>query len=201
MGNERVGQTRNGTGEVQGVSKEPYPEHPILLVDDEVNILDSTKATLRLHGITNVECCRDSRQVMTLLKKKKFSVILLDILMPHINGNELLPGIVAEYPEIPVIMLTALDERKTAVECMKDGASDYLVKPTDTPDLLKVIREALALIYGETENDTPPSGISLKDLKNPEAFSGIITESPKMYQVFKEIEEIAPSKLSVLITG
>jgi DNA-binding NtrC family response regulator len=125
------------------MSKEPYPEFPVLIVDDEENFLDSTKATLRINGITNVECCQDSRKVMSLLERKKFSLILLDIIMPHIGGIELLPNIVEEYPGLQVIMLTAVTDLLTAVECKKMGAFDYICKPFEGQQLLDSIRKAL----------------------------------------------------------
>jgi DNA-binding NtrC family response regulator len=126
------------------MSKVPYPGLPVLIIDDEEHFLDSIVPILRINGITNVECCQDSLEVMPLLKKKKFSVILLDIKMPGIKGTELLPKITAEYPEIPVIMVTSVDnEISTVVDCIKQGAFDYLVKPVETAKLITTIQHAL----------------------------------------------------------
>jgi FixJ family two-component response regulator len=58
-------------------------------------------------------------------------VIILDLFMPHVSGQELLPRLTREYPEIPVVVMTASQEVETAVSCMKEGAFDYLVKPVE----------------------------------------------------------------------
>ncbi|HLP62123.1 MAG TPA: response regulator, partial [Candidatus Deferrimicrobium sp.] len=111
----------------------------------EKNFLNSIDFELRSHGITHVECCRDSRNVMALLKSKKYSVILLDILMPHITGDELLPQIVEAFPELPVIVVTAFPDKETSINCMKKGAFDCHTKPIDTKELIRTIRNALEL--------------------------------------------------------
>jgi DNA-binding NtrC family response regulator len=125
------------------MGKRLYPEYPILLVDDEEHFLSIMKATLRLNGISHVECCSDSRDVMTLLAQKKYSLILLDILMPHINGDELLPGIIEKYPDVKVIVLTALNDEAIALKCKDIGAFDYIIKPFDSDQLIASIQEVL----------------------------------------------------------
>jgi len=124
-----------------------YPKNPILIVDDEADFLNSTHTTLKRKGITNVELCDKSIDVMPRLKEKKYSLILLDIIMPDIRGNDLLPEIMENYVGIPVIMLTAWNDIETAFQCRKKGARDFLLKPIDTPQLLEKIRGVL----GSTE--------------------------------------------------
>jgi len=118
-------------------------EYPVLIVDDRDDILNSLKVSLLRNGITEVETCQDSRQVMSLLEKKKFSLILLDIVMPHIRGDELLPRIVKEYPGIPVIMITAYPTVENAVGCIRKGAFDYVIKPFSTSKLIEKVWKAL----------------------------------------------------------
>ena len=125
------------------MSRELYPKYPVLLVDNEADFLNSLKIKLKQNGINNIECCQDSLKVMPGLKEKKYSLILLDILMPGIKGNELLPKIVEEYPDIAVIMLTASPDNDYISECMKKGATDYLVKPFDDAQLIRMIRSTL----------------------------------------------------------
>ncbi|MBF0431165.1 MAG: response regulator [Fibrobacteria bacterium] len=120
-----------------------YPEKPVLLVDDEQEYLQSASFSLRSSGINNVIKCQDSREVMGLLEEKKASAIVLDNLMPFLNGVDLLPQIVNSYPDLPVIMLTAINEIETAVECMKQGAFDYLVKPVEKQRLITSVRRAI----------------------------------------------------------
>ncbi|HLP60717.1 MAG TPA: response regulator [Candidatus Deferrimicrobium sp.] len=129
-------------------NQDKYPEFPILVVDDEKNFLNSMDFILRSKGISNVECCSDSTEVMPRLKNKKYSVILLDLKMRGITGEELLEKIVEEYPRTPVIILTAIDMVEIAVRCIKKGAFDYLGKPVVTEKLIKTIQDALRLASG-----------------------------------------------------
>ena len=134
------------------MDEEIYPESPILIVDDEQNFLKSINFRLRSEGITNVELCQKSQEVLPRLKKKKYSLILLDLIMPHPRGEELLPQIIEKYPKIPVIVITADKDLEKAVECLRDGAFDYLVKPVDTRRLLEKVRNGLDFI-GKAQSD------------------------------------------------
>jgi DNA-binding NtrC family response regulator len=178
-----------------------YPEYPILLVDDEKHYLNGLEFNLNARGLTHVECCEDSRQVMPLLREKKFSLILLDILMPHISGTTLLPKIVGNYPGIPVILLTAVSETETVVDCMKAGAFDYLVKPIEPKKLHKKVKQALDFLYARNEDNRLQQCLFSETPKNPGAFSKIITKNKRMMSIFKYIEEIAETGMPVLITG
>lgn len=131
------------------MNPELYPESPVLIVDDDKNFLNSVETTLLTNGITNVECCEDSREVMALLKNKKFSLVFLDLSMPNLSGEELLPQIIEEYPEIKVIILTGIIDVETAVACMKQGAADFVMKPIDTPRLIETIRNNLSAVGKE----------------------------------------------------
>jgi FixJ family two-component response regulator len=124
-----------------------FPVYPVLLVDDEEPFLNSIYMTLKSEGITNVERCKDSQEVIPLLKEKRFSLILLDILMPHIRGDVLLPQILEEQPDVKVIMITAVNEIETAVECMSAGAVDYLVKPVEKSQLIEKVKKILHSLY------------------------------------------------------
>jgi DNA-binding response OmpR family regulator len=125
------------------MKKKPYPELPILVVDDEESFLDSMKATLRVDGITNVVCCQDSRDVIPLLAQKKFSLIILDVLMPYIRGDELLPEIREKYPDQKVILLTAISRESTKINPSNNCDVDYINKPFDSPQLIAKIKGSL----------------------------------------------------------
>lgn len=127
--------------------KKSYESPPILVVDDDKDFLNSVEFILHSDEITNVECYEDGRDVMSLLERKKYSLILLDLVLPHVSGEELLQKIVAKYPEIPVIILTGENDVKTAVACMKFGALDYLVKPFESSRLLKAVRNSLDIDF------------------------------------------------------
>jgi DNA-binding NtrC family response regulator len=183
------------------MQKELFPGSPILIVDDDKNFLNSMDLELHSKGITNVECCQDSLEVLPRLKDKQYSLILLDMVMPGISGEELLLAIVDLYPQIPVIVITGFPGSKTAEDCMEKGAFDYLKKPIDTNDLLRTIHNALELkdhqqvirMKKELFSGDRPQG-----LKN---IPGIITRDDNMKDIFKIIGLVAVTSKPVLIRG
>lgn len=177
------------------------PDKPILLVDDEVNFLLSAELTISSNGIKNVETCSNSKDVMKLLSKQDYSLVVLDINMPNISGSELLPQIVKKYPHIPVIVLTAVNNVENAVQSMKDGAFDYVVKPVDDTRLIATIRRGLEFTQIKNENELLKQSLLKERLEHPEAFEHIITRSGSMRAIFRYIEAIARTNLPVLITG
>jgi DNA-binding NtrC family response regulator len=183
------------------MQKELFPGSPILIVDDDKNFLNVMDFELHSKGITNVECCQESMEVLPRLKKKKYSLILLDMVMPGISGDELLLKIVELYTEIPVIVVTGFPESKTAEDCMQKGAFDYLKKPIDTNDLIRTIRNALELKDHEQVIRMKKdlfSGDRHQKLKN---IPGIITRDDKMVEIFQTIGMIAATSKPVLIRG
>ena len=178
-----------------------FPEKPVLLIDDEEHFLLSAELTISSHGIKNTETCSNSKDVLNLLKKKEFSLIVLDINMPDISGSELLPQIVKKYPHIPVIVLTAVNNVENAVQSMKDGAFDYVVKPVDDTRLVATIKRGLEFTEIRNENELLKQSLLKERLEHPEAFENIITRSGSMRAIFRYIEAIAKTNLPVLITG
>lgn len=178
-----------------------YPVNPILVVDDEESILLSIDTTLQLAGINNVLTCSDSRQVLPIVRKRNPSVILLDLNMPHMDGEAILDQISIHHAEIPVIIITGRIDTDTAVECMKSGAFDYIVKPVDENRLLASVKKSLQ--FGELHQENKALNDKLREgnLKNPEAFAEIITNSPKMMLLFNYAESIAQTSQPVLIRG
>ena len=126
-----------------------YPIFPVLIVDDEENILKSLSDTLKSSGINNLVTCTESRHVMEMLSKQEIEVVLLDLAMPHLPGRELLSSIREEYPELPVIIITGTAEIDIAVKCMKIGAFDYMVKVVETKKLIATVSQLRSLIHDE----------------------------------------------------
>ncbi len=178
-----------------------FPSLPVLLVDDEEQFLLSASATLLADGVNNVLPCQDSREVMDLLSEQDFSVIALDMNMPHLSGFELLPTIVQDFPDIPVIIITGLNEVDMAVDCMKCGATDYITKPTDDTRLVTAMRHAIEIREMRSENALLKQYLLSDRLEHPEAFSNIITRSDTMRSIFQYVEAIARTFMPVLITG
>jgi len=120
-------------------------ENPVLLVDDEQQILLSYTMVLKSAGIKNIAALEDSRLVLDFLKKTPVSLIVLDLTMPFISGRELLKEIGEQFPGIPVIIVTATNDIETAIECMQLGAEDYLVKPVEKNKLSASISRVLEI--------------------------------------------------------
>ena len=181
--------------------KKTRPLKPILLIDDEEQFLFSMQTILNTKGYNNVETCSDSSEAMKMISASEYSLIIMDIMMPHINGLDLLPDIIVEYPGIPVIMLTAVDEVETAVECMKSGAFDYIVKPIDEEYFFKTVAKALEMREIRIVNRNLKQSLLNDKVNSPENFNRIITRNKKMLSLFKYAEAVAKSGLPVLITG
>ena len=177
------------------------PIKPILLVDDEEHFLSTAELILNSNRITNVEICKDSSKCLALLKQREYSLVVLDINMPKISGKELLPIILENFPEMVIIIITAINDVENAVECMKLGAFDYLVKPIDEERLLSPIKRGLHFANVRNENLRLRESLFKDTLEFPETFSPIITNSNRMKSIFKYIEAIARTNLPVLVTG
>jgi DNA-binding NtrC family response regulator len=178
-----------------------YPILPVLLVDDENAWLNSFGLTLHASGINNVVTCNDSRKVMDLLREQTISVLVLDLTMPHLAGDELLPQVVQNFPEIPVIIITGLDQVETAVSCMKLGAYDFFTKVTEESRLVTGVKRAIDFGLLRRENSSLKEHFLEDKLNNPDAFSHIITHNKSMRSIFQYIEAIATTCEPVLITG
>ncbi len=172
------------------MDQELYPESPILVVDDEKHILNSLDTALGIEGITNVECCQDSRDVLPRLKKKRYSLILLDLIMPHIRGEELLPKIIEKHPKIPVIVITADKDIDKAVECLNQGAIDYLVKPLDTPRLLEKVRKGLDF-FDKPHLEIAKISTEIKDKKIDKGNVGLFYALGQAYEKIEDYGKAA----------
>ncbi len=179
----------------------PKKETPILIVDDDITHLLSTKAILKGSDIPEPALLSDSREVLPLLRLQHFPFVLLDLMMPHISGMDLLKQIKVEFPATECVVLTAIDDTSSAVQAMKFGAYDYIIKPFDRDKLIILIHHAL-------ERYTLKHGLALfessqtfGDLKNPDAFDEMIAADETMALVFHQAEVVAPTDYSVIITG
>jgi len=173
----------------------------ILLVDDEPSILKATRLMLQGHGFNSVATLQDSSEVISFLDSHPVAVLVLDLNMPGISGLELLSAVVTAHPGVSVIILTALDETRTAVECMQIGAFDYLVKPVESSRIVTTITRALEMHSLAHEMSSLKEYLLTDRLAHPEAFEGIITVDKKMRALFQYVEVIAPSRQPVLIHG
>ena len=178
------------------------PLFSVLLVDDEAPWLRSLSMTLEGPGaINNIILCGDSRQVMAILDEREVGLVLLDLTMPHLSGEELLRMIAQEHPEIAVIVMSGMNQIETAVSCMKLGAFDYLVKTVEEDRILDSVRRAIRMQELQRENREMRSRFLNDRLEHPEAFADIVTNNKTMRSAFQYIEAVAKSTQPILITG
>lgn len=183
------------------MNESTYPHFPVMLVDDEEQALNSFELTLRSARMNHFIRCQDSREVMRLLAEQEVEVMMLDLRMPHLSGEELLPMIASDFPEVPVIVITGANDVDTAVKCMKAGAFDYMVKPVEKNRLVAGVRRAIEIRELQRENRMLRARVLTGQVEHPEAFSHIVTCSPAMRSIFQYIEAISTSPRPVLITG
>lgn len=176
-------------------------DNSILVVDDEQAFLDSVRRGLISSGLENVQLESDPGKAVALFEKgEAFDIVLIDIAMPVMGGMELLESIKRVSLTTECIMVTAIDEARIAVECLKKGAYDYLVKPISRDDLVSAINRALERkrlldILELGKKKTAPQLIHI------EAFKPMVTRSARILRIFKEAELHAGSDVPVLITG
>jgi DNA-binding NtrC family response regulator len=183
------------------MSESAYPHLPIMLVDDEPQALTSLEMTLRSASMNNFICCQDSRDVLPVLARQEIEIMLLDLWMPHLSGEELLRQITADYPDVTVLIITGANDVETAFRCMQEGAFDYIVKPVERSRLISSVRRAIELRELHRENQRLKARLLSGRLSRPEAFSEIVTVSPRMRSIFQYLEAIAPSPRPVLFIG
>jgi DNA-binding NtrC family response regulator len=167
----------------------------ILVVDDEEAFRNVLSELLIPEGYL-VATAEDGGEAINAVQSSSFDCVLLDVKMPHIDGLEVLSFIKAHYIDTQVIMLTAVDDVKIAVECMKLGAFHYLTKPYSTDELLAIIERALERRHLIIENKVMKS-----ELARLASSSQIIGQSPSFMQVLELASRVAPTDSTVLIEG
>jgi DNA-binding NtrC family response regulator len=179
-----------------------YPHFGVLLVDDEPAWLRSLRLTLeRSAGITNCITCQDSREVMEVLEQHEIGLVLLDLTMPHLSGDQLISMIAERHPEIAVIVISGMNQIESAVNCIKQGAFDYFVKTVEEDRLVSGVLRAIRMLELERQNREMSSRMLSGELKSPAAFSGIVTTDRAMHAIFSYIEAVALSTEPLLILG
>lgn len=168
----------------------------ILIVDDEPVVRRAIEKALRSKGITP-RSASSGTEALSLLAGTRFDLVLLDIRMPDMDGMELLQIIRSRYPTTEVIMITGYPTIETAVDCIKLGATDYLVKPFRLNEL-----EAALEKNSQTGSaaKAPPELLG-KGLRIGPEDAVIIGQSRPMQKIFEKILRVAPTDSSVLITG
>ncbi|WP_164885256.1 sigma-54-dependent transcriptional regulator [Geovibrio thiophilus] len=174
---------------------------PILLVDDEEDILFSYNFALKSAGYKNITAASGGKKAMEILGQRAFALVVLDLYMPEVDGNDILDFISIRHPGTPVIIITAADDSQTAVNCLKKGADDYILKPVDSLRFITTIKNILEKEELKRQVESFAEAAEASHLKCPVDFGSIVTKESSMYAVFKYIEAVAGGMQPVLICG
>jgi DNA-binding NtrC family response regulator len=167
----------------------------ILVIDDEKNIREGLASALEMDGY-EVLMAADGKEGLETALHADVDLVITDLRMPGVSGEEVLRRVTTETPGIPVIVLTGHGTVESAVEAMRAGAYDFLTKPLNLDRLSLLVRRALqnrelALQNRELE----------REIEGKKSFEHIIGKSQAMLKVFDVVKRVAPTKASVLITG
>jgi len=165
----------------------------VLVVDDEVVVRTGIARVLASQGL-DVRTAADGEEALRMMEEQSFSVVFLDIKMPRLDGFSVLKHIRAVYPKTIVVMVTGYPTIDSAIECLKLGAVDYLVKPFRVDELETLLLEAVEKAR-QGDNSIEPGEEPVKGI------GSIIGNSPAMQKVFQKIRRAAPSDSTVLISG
>jgi len=167
----------------------------ILIIDDEKSLVDLLTVVFKKEGY-RVKTSLSATGALDLLEKEAFDLVITDIKMPERSGMDILKAVKERSPEVPVIMITAYGSVKQAVDALKAGALDYVVKPFDVEELKIIAARGLEKSRLKEEN------ILLKrDLRDKYSFEKMIGKSRTMQEIYLLIEKVATTDSTVLVTG
>ncbi len=169
-----------------------------MICDDEANIVSGLKYAFEDEGY-NVLTASDGQMAWEKINSNNVDLVITDLRMPGMSGYDLLKKISASYPTLPVIVLTGHGTIETAVETMRDGAIDFFTKPVDLEKLILVVKKSISNSMLAEQNRKLTEEID--KLKRQQQYSRIIGRSNKVAQMMQIINQVAPTKASVLITG
>lgn len=170
----------------------------ILIADDEKNIRSGLQIALEDEGY-DVLLASDGEEAWKTISTKSVDLLVSDLKMPGMSGQELLKRVVSSYPTMPVVILTGHGTIEAAVDAMRNGAIDFLTKPLNLDRLFLLIRRAFSNL------DLVDQNVALKkelaELKRQSGYSQIIGKSEKMVRLMEKVAQVADATASVLITG
>ena len=167
----------------------------ILVVDDEKNIREGLGKVLELDGYKVLLAC-DGKEAIQVLDRGGIDLVITDLKMPNLSGEEVLQKATGSSANLPVIILTGHGTIENAVQAMKNGAYDYLTKPVNMDRLSLLVQRALSARELMLQHRALQ-----EELQKRNQFSNIIGKSESMRKIFEVVQQVAPSRASVLITG
>jgi DNA-binding NtrC family response regulator len=167
----------------------------ILCVDDEPDLLDTLRRLLGRHG-HRVTVAGSGEEALVALDRNQPDLVITDLMMPDIDGMQVLERSIELYPDVPVLLITAYATVQTAVDAIRRGAYDYVPKPFTHQQLMVVVARALSQARLKDENRR-----LMEQLTGEHDNLGIVGESNSMRRIVEMIRRVAPTDLGVLITG
>jgi DNA-binding NtrC family response regulator len=166
------------------------PPAAILIVDDDQGQRSLLESFLRAQGY-RTQSAASGEAALDILQREAFALMISDVRMPGMSGIETLRRVRQKHPTLPVLLVTAFADIRSAVSAMRDGAVNYLAKPIDLDELIATVRLA-----------TERRGSALPPSKKEDPLpAGVVTSSPLMQAVFRDAAVVAPTETRVLITG
>ena len=166
------------------------PPVSILIVDDDRGQRSLLETFLRAQGY-RTQSAASGEAALAMLETEPFAMMITDVRMPGISGIETLRRVRQKHPTLPVLLVTAFADIRSAVAAMRDGAVNYLAKPIDLDELIATVRLATERRGAAVPKAQPEDSLP----------AGVITSSPLMQAVFRDAAVVAPSETRVLITG
>src|SRR6187551_3320908 len=173
----------------------PTPSERVLVVEDEPSTRVGLTELVRTWGFT-ADSAGDGQEALQRITVFRPSIIISDLVMPHMGGLDLLRALQDDGGDFTVVILTAQGTVETAVEAIKAGAYDYLTKPIE-PQRLKILLDKIV----ERQDTLREVKVLRKQLREHGAYGKMIGSSPQMRKVYQVIEQAAPTGASVLISG
>ena len=168
----------------------------LLIVDDEIDMLRLLERSIGTELDWEIALARSGEEALELIEKSPFDLALVDIRMPGMDGIELLERIKVFDPWLTVVMMTAFGVIEVAVESIKKGAYDFVTKPFEQEDLIRLLEKALERSLLLREN------LNLRQrIKKEETFQSLVGITTIMQQVYDDIQIISKTDVTVLITG
>src|ERR1700731_4150500 len=167
----------------------------ILIVEDEAKMRRLLELNLGEDGLTTFSA-GDAEAGLKLLRENSIDLVLTDLKLPGMNGLEFLQAVKHQNAALPVVVMTAFGSVETAVEAMKAGASDYVLKPFSLAEMRMVIHKELDVHNLREENRTLREALGKRY-----AHPNIVAQSPKMQEVLATVERVAPTNSTVLLGG
>lgn len=172
-----------------------HKSYRLLIVDDEKNLCRMLQTAFSIDG-HETRVAEDGEAALISFVQDKPDVVLMDIRMPKLDGIEALKRMRELNPEVPVILMTAYAAVETAVDALRLGAFDYVIKPFDLTELKLLISRALQLQEMKQEIN-----LLHRELSDSYQWGRVLTRNPKMMEICRDIAKVSRSQATVLITG